>query len=194
MQNDFYITLANGNQWFIAPANMTIFHVSCFNNTLKTSNFDIITNSTLSVRSDCIVANGLTTFTPERTSNFTVVEFHNFSSTVELTNIPDNVLPKIHVDPVDTKNLFNEGIKLDQFHKKLIELEQEKRFQMHWQGGLTILTNVAYLCFFGLAAYLLLRFSSINCFRSICRILFCSFKSKQKNDVEDNPRITISMG
>lgn len=180
MQNDFYITLANGNQWFIAPASMTIFHVSCFNNTFKTSNFDVVSNSILYVRSDCIVANGLTTFTPERTSNFTVVEFLNFSSRIELTDIPDNLLPKIHVDPVDTKNLFTQGMKLEQLHKKLIELEKEKRFQMHWHAGLTILSDVAYFCFLGLAFYLIFRFSSVNCFRSIFRICCCSFISKQK--------------
>ena len=95
---------------------------------IETSNFDIISNSILSVRTDCFVANGLTTFAPEKNSNFTFVEFLNISSNIEVADIPENILPKFHVDPIDTKNLFTQGMKLDKLHTKLIELENEKRF------------------------------------------------------------------
>ena len=110
--NDFYVTLDNGYQWFVAPTTTKVFNVSCFKNNYKTINFDLISNSILSVRSDCIANNGMTTFTPVISSNFTMIESLNFTNNIGVYEIPENLLPKIHIDPVDTKNLYTHGINL----------------------------------------------------------------------------------
>ena len=173
MLNDFYITLENGYQWFVAPTSTRVFHISCFKNKFLTTNFEVTSNSILSVRSDCIVANGVTTFTPEKSSNFSVLDHLNFSTVIDIKEIPENVLPKIHIDPVDTKNLFIQGIKLGELDKKLIALEKEKRYRTHWQMGLDFLNTLGYLCIFGLFVYMIVSLSRIGCIQSTCKILCC---------------------
>ena len=186
--NNFYITLETGYQWFVAPSEMTVFHVSCFKNKFQTMNFDITSNSILSVRSDCIVANRLTMLTPERNANFTIVEHLNFSKNIEIEDIPDNFLPTIHINPIDTKNLFKQGMKLDELNKKLIELNKLRYQQSNWQAGLDYLNTFVYICFLGLVLYLLITCSSVSCCQQFFKICCCLWlKPKKKTNHKLTP-------
>lgn len=113
LTNDVYVSSTNGFHWFIAPATTNSFHISCFKDKFKLNDFQIFSNSILTVRSDCVVTNKISNFMPSRNINFTLIQSLNFSKHAEKIEIPPNVLPEIHLDRINIDSLKNQGIQLE---------------------------------------------------------------------------------
>ena len=144
LTNDYYISLNNGYQWYIAPLIESNYQVICSMDKVIKS-FSITENSLLTLRGDCIAKNSKTTLIAANHINYTTIEFPRIIN-INIPEIPHEKLPRIDLQLINTNPLHKEGLNLNEISNELDRFKRDQRTTHWYNTGIYYLNIIGYIC------------------------------------------------